>query len=122
MLGKRILADLIDFFAITTTFTSLSFIGMFYWDFKGMPTFMYDIFLFFCIFIIIIKDIVGGKSIGKRIMKVEVVSTSSSKLNIGRLMLRNVTFIIWPIEAIVLLSTRKRIGDIIAKTDVTYSK
>ena len=69
---------------------------------------------------VMFKDIRTGQSIGKKIMKLQVRdSTDTTKLpNKGKLILRNTTLILWFIEVIVLLISKRRIGDIIASTCV----
>ena len=121
MLGKRILAIIIDNNIIIALFVLLGIAEMFIMNLNDIFILIYYFSLVFCIFIIVLKDVVNGRSIGKRIMKLKVISVSGGKPNIWRLILRNITFIIWPIEAILLLNNRKKIGDRIAKTDVVYA-
>ena len=64
------------------------------------------------------KDIFNGASIGKRIVKIRVVDENSKKPQIYKLLLRNITLVIWPLEAYFLLSEKIRFGDKITKTHV----
>lgn len=64
------------------------------------------------------KDIIGGHSIGKRIVKIKVVDTNGNTPDKFRLFLRNITIFIWFIEAIFILSEKPRIGERITKTRV----
>ena len=64
------------------------------------------------------KDVVGGQSIGKRMKKIKVVLKSGEDADVLRLIARNITFVIWPIEAILVVMGRERIGDKLAKTMV----
>jgi uncharacterized RDD family membrane protein YckC len=70
------------------------------------------------------KDIFKGKSIGKRILRLAVRDSFNDQVvpTNFKLLLRNVTIIIWPIEAILVLFTNKRIGDFISKTQVIKDK
>lgn len=66
------------------------------------------------------KDILNGQSIGKRLLKLQVIDnvtkTVASPL---KCLLRNITIIIWPVEVIVVLFTpARRLGDRIANTSV----
>ena len=66
------------------------------------------------------KDLCNGKSIGKRIYGYQIID-SQTKETAGeyKCMLRNITMIIWPIEAIVIMiNPSKRIGDLIAGTEI----
>ena len=69
---------------------------------------------------IFLRDLFGGRSIGKRIMKLCVLSTveGTQYPSPGRLVLRNILAILWPVEALLLLVGKTRLGDIIAKTKV----
>ena len=64
------------------------------------------------------KDVVNGKSIGKRIAKIKVVRVDGNAPSILQLIIRNVTILIWPVEALLLLAGKKKLGDMLAKTDV----
>lgn len=68
------------------------------------------------------KDSVKGISLGKWIMGIMVRDANNQNLvpSFGRLLIRNLFIIIWPIEFIVLASSqeKKRLGDKIAKTIV----
>jgi uncharacterized RDD family membrane protein YckC len=73
---------------------------------------MFGFALYFC------KDIFAGRSIAKRILKLQVVNNSSGKAASPiRCFLRNITCVIWPIEGLIALSnTSRRLGDRIAGT------
>jgi uncharacterized RDD family membrane protein YckC len=68
----------------------------------------------------LLKDIFKGRSIGKRLFGLRVIDKNNNNNVPGiiRLMLRNLTILIWPIELLMLITTKRRIGDIIAKTNV----
>jgi uncharacterized RDD family membrane protein YckC len=73
---------------------------------------MFGFSLYFC------KDIIGGRSIAKRILGLQVVDNSTGKAaSPFRCFLRNITCVLWPIEGIVaLINTSRRLGDRIAGT------
>ncbi|MFE5318385.1 RDD family protein [Paenibacillus sp. NPDC056579] len=66
------------------------------------------------------KDIFNGRSIGKRIFKLAVRDADNLNQvpNKFRLFIRNIPLVIWPLEIILLLIINKRIGDLIARTQV----
>ena len=68
---------------------------------------------------LIFRDTLGGRSLGKRLMKLCVkASDDDHGTSLSRLVLRNIFVVLWPIEAILLLSGKDRLGDRIAKTTV----
>jgi uncharacterized RDD family membrane protein YckC len=73
--------------------------------------------VFYCL-----KDIFGGASIGKRTVGLAVRSGENSELipSPGKLFLRNILTFVWPLELIVLLSSKskRKLGDTFAGTDV----
>jgi uncharacterized RDD family membrane protein YckC len=68
------------------------------------------------------KDSIGGLSFGKWIMGIRVRDAKDQERvpSFGRLFLRNMLFIIWPVEcfALLLSDDKKRLGDRVAKTSV----
>ena len=66
--------------------------------------------IYFC------KDIINGRSIAKRILKLQLVNNSTGKIASPiRCFVRNICCIIWPIEVIVSMVTpSRRLGDRIA--------
>lgn len=69
---------------------------------------------------ILLRDVIGGKGIGKRMMNLMVRDSSGAECSIWRIILRNISLLIWPVEGIVILidKNRKRLGDKIFHTDV----
>jgi uncharacterized RDD family membrane protein YckC len=69
--------------------------------------------------LLIIRDVIGKKSLGKRILKLKIVNKNDGKeaVLIKRLV-RNLTWLLGPVEIIVFLIVKERIGDKIAGTDV----
>ena len=68
-----------------------------------------------CIFLC--KDGFGRQSLGRRIMDIKIVHSNSTIKPI-RALCRNLFFAILPIEMFLVVLNKKRIGDIICKTDV----
>lgn len=68
--------------------------------------------LYFC------KDIIHGRSIAKRILKLQVVNNKTGKVATPlQCLVRNISCLLWPIEVIVAMTnTSRRIGDRIAGT------
>lgn len=68
---------------------------------------------------LIFRDILGKRSIGKRVLKLKIVDIESNETaSFTARLLRNITWFLGPIEIFVLLSTGKRIGDRMAKTNI----
>ncbi|RAV97794.1 RDD family protein [Pseudochryseolinea flava] len=64
------------------------------------------------------KDIYLGRSLGKRILKLQLIDIKTGQpANALRCFVRNLTIILWPIEGILALANNeRRIGDFIAGT------
>ena len=69
------------------------------------------------------KDIFGGRSIGKRSQGLQLVmKKDGGPVSYARMILRNVTIIIWPVELILLLvNPKQRLGDMMCGTTVAYA-
>lgn len=72
--------------------------------------------LYFC------KDIINGRSIAKRILKLQVVDNNTGQVATPwQCFVRNIFCILWPIEAIIAFSnTSRRLGDKVAGTKLVY--
>ena len=71
------------------------------------------------VFYLIIRDIIGRKSIGKRMMKINILNQKDgNESNFLKRIVRNITWLLGPVEIIVFLIKKERIGDIIAGTKV----
>ena len=68
--------------------------------------------------LMILKDL-SGRSIGKRLLKLQVKVEEKRNPKFFSLILRNITLVLWPIETVVLLTKKKRLGDYLAGTNVT---
>lgn len=73
---------------------------------------MFGFGLYFC------KDVVNGRSIAKRILKLQVVDNSTGQpASPIKCFVRNLLCVLWPIEVIVAMTnTERRLGDRIAGT------
>lgn len=68
------------------------------------------------------KDMIQGKSVAKRALKLEVVDIKTGEVASSlKCLVRNLTIAVWPIEVIaVLIRPSRRLGDLIAGTRVEY--
>jgi len=66
------------------------------------------------------KDVFFARSIGKRICALQVIDRKRNEpASPLQCMVRNITFLVWPLEIIILLVTRnRRLGDLIANTEI----
>ena len=117
-MGKRILAFLIDHLIICFAFVFLGMVEMFVKTDFELFWKLYYIFLLAFMLIYFLKDVINGQSIGKRIMKIKVVDLNENKPSLFNLIVRNITILIWPVEAIFVLLDKERLGDRLAKTKV----
>ena len=120
---RRIVAFLIDHFVMTFLMVSMVFIAHpnFMNEMSEMGTTMLPIMIFGMV-LYFAKDSIKGISVGKWIMGVMVRDENNQNEipSLGRLFLRNLFVVIFPIEFIVLATSeqKKRLGDIVAKTVV----
>lgn len=86
--------------------------------FSGLPFYigLFGFALYFC------KDCINGRSIAKRIIKLQVVDNTTGQVASPlKCFVRNIFCIIWPVEVIVtLINPSRRIGDQVAGTKVVY--
>ena len=64
------------------------------------------------------KDMWNGRSIGKRIVGLKVISSVGTATTKWQLFCRNISYYAFPVEAILLLCNQERMGDRLAKTVV----
>jgi len=71
-----------------------------------------------------LKDSYRGKSIGKRVMGWQVVHRTTKKpASVLQCFVRNLLIPIWPLEVVIMLfSPHRRLGDIIANTEVIVAE
>ena len=122
--NKRLLAFIIDFMLFMFAFMFISMFIIYDDYFLFNEQFDKNCYIAYvvCLIIIIVlfigKDMLKGQSLGKRIMKIKVVTIKGESPRIWQCILRNLTFFIWPIEALLLLLDKRKIGDVLAKTIV----
>ena len=77
---------------------------------------MFGFALYFC------KDIINGRSIAKRILKLQVVDNKTEQVATPlQCFIRDIFCILWPIEVIVAMTnTSRRLGDRVAGTKLVY--
>jgi uncharacterized RDD family membrane protein YckC len=123
---RRIVAFMIDHFIMTFLIAIISFlsIGTDFMDENNfnnlttriLPVMIFGFLLYFA------KDSVKGTSPGKWVMGIMIRDENNPNEipSFGRLFIRNLFIIIWPIEFIILATSdnKKRLGDKIAKTIV----
>ncbi|MCK4821180.1 RDD family protein [bacterium] len=71
--------------------------------------------------ILIAKDCIGGRSIGKRFIGIMICDRKKRVIpSVPILLLRNLTYLIWPLEILVYCfgTSQRRLGDMVANTDV----
>jgi uncharacterized RDD family membrane protein YckC len=77
----------------------------------------------FCsILYLIIRDIIGNKSIGKRIMKLKIVDRNNNDAYFLKRLFRNITWFLGPVEIIIFLISGERLGDKIMGTKIIENK
>lgn len=108
---KRILAWLIDYGLILLITALLENILCNLFPIIGAGLLILALCIFLC------KDGFGRKSFGRKIMGIQIVYSASSIKPI-RALCRNLFLVILPIEMILIRLNKKRIGDVICKTEV----
>lgn len=112
---KRLLAVTIDLMSVTAIMMVLSKLGNFL---RGDPNF--DLPFYSILILFLLKDLVNKEgSLGKRILQLQIMPEEKSDItDYLKRIIRNITLVIWPIEVIVLIIFKRRIGDMICATDV----
>ena len=115
MIFKRLFAFILDLLIISTII-SLLFLPTY--EIKSIV--LVELYSALMLTLLLCKDCINGQSIGKRIMKIQVVDENSNqRVSNSREILRNIFVVFWIVEVIVLfISKDKRIGDYVAKTKV----
>lgn len=72
------------------------------------------IILYFCT--LPLKDVINKRSFGKKICHLRIVTQKSEPPTFFQLIIRNLTVYIWPVEVMLVLCNKRRIGDIVSKT------
>ena len=106
---KRIISFLIDYGLATL---GMGFVTICIPGWYSMYGAAFIISLFFC------RDCISGQSIGRRIMHIRVVHLNQP-ISPLRAFIRNLFLLIWPLEIITLLITRKRrLADMIVDSHI----
>jgi len=116
--GRRVLAFYIDSIILSAILVPV--IIPFLYRFGHDTTF--PILIFVAFLCLSLKDTLKGAGIGKRLLRIAVRYSANSDLKPPwyMLFLRNILIFIWPIELIVFLVKKRKIGDYLAKTDVYF--
>ncbi|HAK68278.1 MAG TPA: RDD family protein [Treponema sp.] len=120
---KRILAFIIDFLTASIVQAVLMTVLLIVPLTNGTSSidemFMHTILITsISVFYLVLRDLLPGGSIGKHITKTRVVTEDGRKASFVKRFLRNIPWILGPVEIFVYLATRKRLGDRLAKTMV----
>jgi len=114
---KRILAMFIDYLIVLLISLIPLFVYAMVNDFNVFEA--VNSIISFSMFLLILKDLLyKNASIGKKIMKIEIRKKDNEFPSITTVILRNITVIIWPLECLLILLKKDRIGDIICDTKV----
>ena len=120
---KRILAWIIDW--ILSGIPGVTYAWLF-WDYtqthglRAVGVVLFVLFFLSYPTIFVLRDVIfGGRSIAKRILGLYVtdVQTNASPSK-SKLILRNIFFSIYPIEALMLLATNRTLGDMASGTTI----
>lgn len=113
---KRVLSIILDYIIILVLSSPFYYIFL---KINGSVESAGNYYMYIVMIILVIKDLIfRNASIAKKIMKLEVRKEDGSIPSMLTLILRNLTFIIWPIEILLILLKKDRIGDKIFHTKV----
>ncbi len=117
-IGKRLAAFFIDYLIYIVIFVPPFILFVPFDSFKEI----FPIFMLILLISISLKDIFGGRSVGKRVFGLYVRKYDNFEKNpkIHKLIIRNLFLLIWPIEFIIIVIDKnsRRLGDKIANTQV----
>lgn len=125
MFLKRISAFLIDYFIITIIASPFLVLDILEINMENdiLNLIIKNLFVIIILLGIFLKDIFDESgSIGKRIIGIKIKEFDYETIPKWKLILRNMTIIIWPIEVIVLLITKTKIIDGILNLEVVAIK
>ena len=120
---RRILAWIIDWNLCGIPALIYAFIFKTITETQGVKAVYALIFVLFVLSfptLFVVRDVLlKGRSIAKRIFKLRVIDNETNELPEKRkLVIRNLFFFIYPVEAILLIATDKSIGDMTTNTTV----
>lgn len=122
---KRLLASLIDYNIVlfiiqVPQMIILYLVGK---DFFYMFDELMNLNIIFSFLLMLCKDLVfKNASVGKRIMGLEIINKNGNIPSSIVIILRNITIVIWPIEILLLIIFKRRVGDFIFNTTVCKKK
>jgi len=121
LLSRRFGAFLIDHFILVFIIVLTFFLVIDPSEIETSSMFIRFIFLLVFAFVLYCcKDIVNGRSIGKRFFGLAVQDINQNVPSTSKLIIRNLFTFLWPIEIIAILTSKqkKKIGDHLVNTDV----
>ena len=123
MKSRRILAWVIDWNLCGIPALIYAFIFKTITEAQGVKAVYALIFVLFVLSfptLFVVRDVLlKGRSIAKRIFKLRVIDNETNELpEKKKLVIRNLFFFIYPVEAILLIATDKSIGDMTTNTTV----
>lgn len=132
-LGERIVARLIDlaiFFVLYIAATISDLMMQTRLHFYRLPVLILLCAILFIFYDIICEAFFNGQSIGKRIMKIKVISLDGGRPSLGQYLMRwmfrivdfLITFQLGALISMVLTENKQRIGDIVAGTTLVLTK
>jgi uncharacterized RDD family membrane protein YckC len=119
MIWKRILAFLIDW-NLSAIPTLLFTVYLKTTEPTGIMIFLAFLFILLYPVIFVLRDVLcGGRSVAKRIFKLHVIDLHTNTLpSKKKLMIRNLFFFVYPVEAILLIINKQTLGDMVTETTV----
>ena len=112
---KRVFAALIDYMIIVAASTTVAVLC----DGGEVTPFSATVFLLLVFLIALFKDFaLSGASIGKRALKIKLVSCDDAELGFSKFFKRTITLVLVPVEFLLMAKNNKRIGDIWVETAV----
>ena len=122
MIGKRIVSFLIYLVICGICFGGgIILLAVFSTDSGELLRKEINVIMLFADLLFIMKDALHI-SVGKRLLKLQIVAEDGSKADWRACVIRNLFLLFWPIEGIVLLASGRRIGDYVAKTNVVMKE
>ncbi|NIK69526.1 putative RDD family membrane protein YckC [Paenibacillus sp. BK720] len=126
MKRNRLLAFFIDYILVLLIFVPISILINLNSteENSNRPFEIFYPLLFLVLFVFYNRDLIDGRSIGKRIVGIGVRDQSNVQHTPGiiRLFFRNVPLILWPLELLFFIITGRRLGDRLLKTKVVELK
>ncbi len=125
MLKKRIAAFLLDFLIIIICNSILQYLFIFPLMRQENPLIaLIDsrkiLILLISLILLIFRDIIGTRSIGKKILDLNILDLETNKVaSFSKRFLRNITLPIAPIEILLLVLGKQSIGEYLSNTAIT---